>query len=176
MYVDADFAGTWHQEYSELRDCALSRTGYIITYCNCPVHWASKLQTEIALSTTESEYIALSMAARELIPLQQIVMELHKHSLVSLPLDSPYSTTHTHHLATSEIYEDNASCIVLAYNDGTKTRTKHLSLKWHHFKDQLRSGQLKITKIDMNLNLADILTKPLCKVKHTNLRRLLMGW
>jgi len=32
MFVDADFAGMWHREYSELRECALSRTGYIITY------------------------------------------------------------------------------------------------------------------------------------------------
>ena len=32
MFVDADFAGIWHREYSELRECALSRTGYIITY------------------------------------------------------------------------------------------------------------------------------------------------
>jgi hypothetical protein len=69
MYVDADFAGLWHRDYAELRECALSRTGYVITYCGCPVHWASKLQSEIALSTTESEYIALSMATRDLLPL-----------------------------------------------------------------------------------------------------------
>ena len=69
LYVDADFAGLWHRDYAELRECALSRTGYVITYCGCPVHWASKLQSEIALSTTESEYIAFSMATRDLLPL-----------------------------------------------------------------------------------------------------------
>jgi hypothetical protein len=70
MFIDADFAGMWHREYSELRECALSCTGYIITYCGCPIHWASKLQSEIALSATESEYIALSIASRELLPLR----------------------------------------------------------------------------------------------------------
>jgi hypothetical protein len=30
--------------------------GYIITYAGCPMHWASKMQTEIALSATEAEY------------------------------------------------------------------------------------------------------------------------
>ena len=35
----------------------------------CPVHCMSKLQTEIALSTLESEYIALSTAMRELLPM-----------------------------------------------------------------------------------------------------------
>jgi hypothetical protein len=37
-----------------------SRTGYVITSASCLVLWSSKLQTEIALSTTEAEYIALS--------------------------------------------------------------------------------------------------------------------
>lgn len=58
MYVDADFAGMCHKEFAELWDYSLSRTGFIITYCGCPVHWASTLQTEIALSTTERKYIA----------------------------------------------------------------------------------------------------------------------
>jgi len=93
MFIDADFAAMWHREYSELRECVLSFTGYIITYCGCPIHWASKLQSEIALSTTESEYIALSMASRELLPLRQLVLELHKHGLFAAPLDHPFSTT-----------------------------------------------------------------------------------
>jgi hypothetical protein len=52
MYVDADFAGTWHKEFSHLRDSVLSLTGYIIIYNGCPIQWGSKLQSEIALSTT----------------------------------------------------------------------------------------------------------------------------
>jgi hypothetical protein len=108
MYVDADFAGMWHQEYSHLRDCALSRSGYVITYCGCPIHWASKLQSEIALSTTESEYKTLSMATRELLPLRQLVTELHQNILISTPLNFKFSTTHTSHLEATTIYEDNA--------------------------------------------------------------------
>jgi hypothetical protein len=65
----ADFAGLWHKDFAELCDCSLSRTEYVITYCGCPIHWPSKLQSEIALNTTESKYISLSMATRELLPL-----------------------------------------------------------------------------------------------------------
>jgi hypothetical protein len=176
MFVDADFAGMWHREYSELCECALSCTGYVITYCGCPIHWASKLQSEIALSTTESEYIALSMASRELIPLHQLIIELHKHGRFSAPLDKPFYITHTSTLEASTIYEDNASCVVLAHSEGTKVRTKHISLKWHRFKDHIRAGDIKVVKIDTNLNWADIFTKPLCKVKHESLRRFIMGW
>jgi hypothetical protein len=176
MYVDADFAGMWHREYSELRDCALSRSGYIITYCGCPIHWASKLQSEIALSTTESEYIALSMASRELIPLRRLVIELHNQGLFSAPLDKPFSITRTSTLEATTIFEDNASCIVLAHSEGTKVRTKHISLKWHRFKDHIQKGDIKVVKIASNLNWADIFTKPLSKVKHDTLRRFIMGW
>ena len=42
--------------------------GYVITYAGCPVLWCSKLQTEIDLSTTETEYILLSKAMRKVIP------------------------------------------------------------------------------------------------------------
>jgi len=172
MYV----AGMWHCDYSELCECALSRTGYIITYCGCPIHWASKLQSEIALSTTESEYIALSMASREVLPICHLVIELHKHGLFSTRLSKPYSVTHTSTLEATTVYEDNASCIVLAHRDGNKVRTKHISLKWHRFEDHIHNGDLKVVKIDSAHNWVDIFTKPLSQVKHNALRRMVMGW
>jgi hypothetical protein len=172
MYVDADFAGTWHKELSHLRDCVLSRTGFVILYHNCPIHWGSKLQSEIALSTTEAEYIALSMAARELIPIRQVLLELIRHS----PLQS-ITTNPNGFLPPSIIYEDNASCIVLATKDSHfKPRTKHISLKYHHFKDYIWSGALQITKVPTASNLADIFTKPLTQTLHDRLRLGMMGW
>jgi len=116
------------------------------------------------------------MASRELIPLHQLIIELHKHGRFSAPLDKPFYITHTSTLEASTIYEDNASCVVLAHSEGTKVRTKHISLKWHRFKDHIRAGDIKVVKIDTNLNWADIFTKPLCKVKHESLRRFIMGW
>jgi len=63
VYVDADFAGNWNKEdSSEESYTARSRHGYIIMYAGCPITWASQLQTEIALSSIESEFIGLSMA------------------------------------------------------------------------------------------------------------------
>ena len=58
-YVDADFAGSWQKADAESADSVMSRTGYVLMYAGCPIHWVSKLQTEIALSTAEAEYIAL---------------------------------------------------------------------------------------------------------------------
>jgi hypothetical protein len=54
-YVDADFAGLWNPNEAQDPTTLKSRTGYVIHFCGYPVIWASKLQTEIALSTTEAE-------------------------------------------------------------------------------------------------------------------------
>ncbi len=38
----------------------------------CPLLWSSKLQTEIATSTLQAEFVALRSAMRDLIPTQEI--------------------------------------------------------------------------------------------------------
>ena len=75
-YVDADLSGGWNQE--EVRDpsSVLSITGYVIMYANYPIIWASRIQTEIALSTTEAEYIALSKLMRGVLPFMNIMKEI----------------------------------------------------------------------------------------------------
>ena len=62
LYINADFAGLWNYEHDQDPVCVKSQTGYVITLGGCPMTWVSKLQTEIALSTLEAEYIALSTA------------------------------------------------------------------------------------------------------------------
>jgi hypothetical protein len=55
----------------------MSCTGFVITYANCPIYCASHLQTEIALSTAEAEYIAMSSSLYKVIPLMTLMKELH---------------------------------------------------------------------------------------------------
>jgi hypothetical protein len=95
MYVDGDFAHLWHQQHSHLCACLLSRTGYLITYCNCPIHLVSTFQIKIALSTTESEYIALSMVTCNLLPFHCLLLEIHTDGIVQLPFQNTFSTMKT---------------------------------------------------------------------------------
>ena len=84
-YADADFSGLWNKEEASMnRTTALSRTGYIIKYAGCPLVWASKLQTEVALSSTAAEYVALSTAAREVIPLARLLLEIKDQGFLKL--------------------------------------------------------------------------------------------
>ena len=64
-YADADFAGLWGHEDPQDPICARSRTGFVVTFANCPLLWVSKIQIEIALSTLYSEYVAFSHSVRE---------------------------------------------------------------------------------------------------------------
>eukprot|EP00957_Ditylum_brightwellii_P203038 15332964-Ditylum_brightwellii.AAC.1 len=77
-YVDADFAGDLSKADADNPEKVMSRSSFIILYAGCPVLWQSKLQTEIALSTSESEYISLSSAMQEVIPFMNLLEELSK--------------------------------------------------------------------------------------------------
>ena len=60
-----DFAGLWNYEDQQDSSSEKSRTGFIITLGGTPVLWISQLQSEIALSTMEADYIALSSVMQD---------------------------------------------------------------------------------------------------------------
>ena len=122
-YVDASFASGWIADDADNVDNILSRTGYVIQYAGCPVHWSSKMQTEIALSTAEAEYIALSQASREVIPFMRLILEINV--VFEINTDKPKMYC--------KIFEDNEACISMATSSKFTPRTKHIALKYHHF-------------------------------------------
>ena len=73
IYVNADFACAYDNEDSEDPSTVYSRTGFIIKCANCSITWKHKLQTEIALSTTEAEHIDVSTKLKETTPIIQLL-------------------------------------------------------------------------------------------------------
>ena len=75
------------------------------------------------------------------------------------------------------VHEDNQSCIRMAQSDKFTPRTKHISLKHHHFWSFLKSDPprifLRYCRIEMQK--ADILTKPLVNDAFIRIRHLLLG-
>ena len=63
------------------------------SYAGCPLLWKSQLQTEIALSSTESEYTGLSYALRDAIPIMQLLKEMKRHGF---PIQAPQARAHCH--------------------------------------------------------------------------------
>ena len=72
-HVDADWTGSWQYRSSHDPLSAHSRTGYVIIYAGCSIIWASKMQSIIALSTTESEYIDISSSLCEVIGVLNLI-------------------------------------------------------------------------------------------------------
>jgi hypothetical protein len=68
-HVDSDYAGLWKWEDDQDPVCVKSRAGLVISFANCPLLWQYKLQGQVALSTMEAEYIALSTSMCSLLPL-----------------------------------------------------------------------------------------------------------
>ena len=165
-YVDADFAGSFAHEISHLKASVLSRTGYIIYLCGCAIVFKSKMQSEIALSTTEAEYIALSQSMRDLLPLRTILSELSR--ILMFEITTP--------IAQSTVFEDNNGAIELAKEPKYRPRTKHIAIKYHHFRDNVQSGKVEIKPIDTKEQRADIMTKPLEKTQFEYLRKSINGW
>jgi hypothetical protein len=80
VYINADFAVNWNKEEASKYDLTvLSRYGYSIRYMGCPILWAAKFQTELALSSTESGFIGLFHALCTTSPLMALVKELKAH-------------------------------------------------------------------------------------------------
>jgi hypothetical protein len=168
-YVDADFAGLWGFEDPQDPTCVKSRTGYVLCLSGCPIIWASKLQSDIALSTMEAEYNALSMALKELLPLKRLVETVA--GAVQIPLHPTTAMRVT-------VWEDNTGALTLAnLEPGRMTpRSKHYGVKYHWFREHLKPNCIEVVKIDTDDQQADILTKALRTHKFEHNRRQLMGW
>jgi len=76
LWCDADFSRNWRADTARRdRSTAKSRTGYVVKYAGCPLTWASKIQTEMVLSTTEAEFIPLGEGLRTVIPIMSLLEE-----------------------------------------------------------------------------------------------------
>ena len=76
IHVDADFIENWDKGDSENTDTAGSKQGFVIFYKGLPIVWKSSLQTQISLSSTESEYTGLLYALIETIPIMRLLKEM----------------------------------------------------------------------------------------------------
>ena len=166
VFVDADFAGNWDPSEHEDPDTARSRHGYFITFAGCPLVWKSQLQTEIALSSTESEYTGLSYALRDAIPIMELFKEMIKYGI---PIESAVAKVHC------KVFEDNTGALEIARVHKFRPRTKHLNNRLHHFRSYVNNG-ITIHKIDTKEQPADMLTKPLNEELLFKFRRMMQGW
>jgi hypothetical protein len=169
-WVDADFLGQYVKGAPDMHLDAMtakSRTGFVITYAGCPIVWGSKLQRESALSTTEAEYMAISEAFRSLLPLMDLLEEARRRGIPVEP-GPP--------VVRCKAFEDNSGALELARLPKMRPRTKHINVKYHHFREAVALGRVTILHVPTEKQLGDLLTKNLPRDQFTILRERIMGW
>jgi hypothetical protein len=171
MFVDAAFAGLWGAEAPANPTSARSCTGFVIMIAKYPVLLVSKLQTETALSTMMVEYIALSTAMRDLIPIKK-ALALEVGNFMGLD-DSKLAMVN----AKTVVHEDNNGTLKLANMEpGRNTPTsKFFHIKYHWFREQLKPKEICVVKVSTNEQLGNIFMKGLRFATFAILRHKIMG-
>jgi len=127
-----------------------SITGFIITIGGCIVSWMSKKQQGVTLSSTEAEYVALSMAATEVKFLRMLIQEITGEK----PL-------------TSILREDNTGAIFLSKNEQIGPKAKHIDTRYRFVNDMVLEKNLQVKYIKSEDNPSDIMTKNIREIDFT---------
>ena len=74
------------------------------------------------------------------------------------------------------VFEDNKGAKELAICPKNRPRTKHIAVKYHHFREHVKNNIIFVEYTPTNEQLADIMTKPLPLKTLEYLRQNIMGW
>ena len=133
-YSDAEWAGDLTTRKSV--------SGYLFLVAGGAVSWRSQRQPVVALSSTESEYIAMTTACKELVWLRQLLNDM------GFPQDSP-----------TVLFGDNQGALALVRNPVYHDRTKHIHVRYHYIRERVESGDITLSYCPTKDMLADAFTK-----------------
>ena len=142
-YSDADFGG-----------CTTTRrstSGVVILYAGGAISWLSQKQVVVATSTTESEIVAATEATKEIVWLKRLFSDVIK--LRQTPI----------------LQVDNSAAVKLAQNPEFHRRTKHIDLKYFFVREKVVDRSIEIKQISTECQVADVMTKPLDRVRFNNM-------
>jgi hypothetical protein len=136
-YVDADWGGDLNTRRST--------TGHVLKVFGGIVAWKSKLQSTVALSTMEAEYMSSADAAQQAIWLRLWLKD------IGLGLGDD----------ALPILIDNNGAIALAKNPVSHKQSKHIGLRHHFLCKKVEEKVISLDPVKSAENLADLLTKSL---------------
>jgi len=108
----------------------------------------------VSLSSCEAEYIAAASAACQGVWLSRLIADLTGEKLKSFRL-----------------LMDSKSAIELSKNPVHHERSKHIDTRYHYIRECVANGIAEVDHISTDRQLADILTKPLGRIKFVEMRQ-----
>ena len=118
-FCDSDFAGDFQD--------SKPTSGHVFTLGGESISWRSKKQGQVALSSTESEYIGYLEASREAIWLKWLYHQI----------------TGTDYTPQRILY-DNKSALQLVEQPRFNERSKHIAIQYHHVRYFFRNGLITL--------------------------------
>jgi hypothetical protein len=147
-YTDEDLAGDTENRKST--------SGYIFQLGSELITWSSRKQPTTALFSTEAKYRSLIEGAKGAAWLKLLLCSMgqSKDKFVL-------------------IHCDNHSCMKIAKSHVYKVRTKHIKVHYHYIRELQKNFKVNLNSfmLPQNTSLADVLTKPLGKIKFCKFRR-----
>jgi len=119
----------------------------LLTLAKTPINWKSTLQSTVALSTIEAEYMAITEAVKEANWLHGLLKDLGVGQ------------------KQLKLYYDRQSAIHLAKNQVFHARTKHIDVRYHFVREILEEEEIVLQKIHTTENPANMLTKVVTRAK-----------
>ena len=138
--------GYTYSDFQSDIDSRKSTSGYVFTLGGAAISWRSVKQTSIADSTMEAEYIAASEAAKEAVWLKNFLLDLEV-----VPAAQSAIT----------LYYDNSGAIANSKEPRSHKRGKHIERKYHLIREIVNMGDVTVSQIASEDNLADPFTKGL---------------
>ncbi|KAI5408298.1 hypothetical protein KIW84_054209 [Lathyrus oleraceus] len=129
----------------------LDHNGYVFILNSGAASWKSSKQDTVVDSTTNTEYIAASSAAKEAIWIKKFISELGIVPSIVDPIG---------------LYCDNNGAIAQAKEPRSHQRSKHILIRYHLIREIIDRGDVKICRVPTLDNIADPLTKPFVQQKH----------
>ena len=136
-----------------------STSGWIVYWHGAPLCWGSRKQKSTALSSCESEIVALSEAAKDVVYLRKFTRGL----VPSLPSVPTVLTT------------DSKAARDLSYNPEHHNRSKHIERRHFYIRDMVEAQEIVVPLVNTQENDADFFTKPLSPKRFKYLRRRIMN-
>lgn len=123
---------------------AKSFTGLLIYRNGDLIHWRSRKQSSVALSSTESEMEAMLEGLKEVIWTSRLLNEIDMSGKFS-----------------RELRCDNLNAVRLANGGNFKTKSKVLNRKCHFIREAVKEERINVKHVPNEEMTADCLTKPL---------------
>jgi hypothetical protein len=154
--------------FNSCPDTCRSCTGYCFLYNGALISWQSKMQSVVAISTAEAEYMSITACGREAVWLSRLYEEIVSEFvpvhigvgeiLPAYALDTTSKQVDVVR-AAQKVFNDNKSAVSMVNNDHNSKLSKHIAKQHHWARERVEEGVLKYDHVSGENNVSDAFTK-----------------